>query len=73
MEELLAKILELLSSVEGASVTVAIVLDFVFRMIPSKKPVGVLHMIASSAKLLGEALLKLAALLDKVLPQKIKE
>jgi hypothetical protein len=73
MEELLAKILELLSSVEGASVTVAIVLDFVFRMIPSKKPLGVLHMIASSAKLLGEALLKLAALLDKVLPQKIKE
>jgi hypothetical protein len=73
MEELFAKILELLSSVEGASVTVAIVLDFVFRMIPSKKPLGVLHMIASSAKLLGEALLKLAALLDKVLPQKIKE
>jgi hypothetical protein len=73
MEELFAKILELLSSVEGASVTVAIVLDFVFRMIPSKKPLGILHMIASSAKLLGEALLKLAALLDKVLPQKIKE
>jgi len=73
MEELFAKILELLSSVEGASVTVAIVLDFVFRMIPSKKPLGVLHMIASSAKLLGQALLKLAALLDKVLPQKIKE
>jgi hypothetical protein len=73
MEDLFAKILELLSSVEGASVTVAIVLDFVFRMIPSKKPLGVLHMIASSAKLLGEALLKLAALLDKVLPQKIKE
>jgi hypothetical protein len=73
MEDLFAKILELLSSVEGASVTVAIVLDFVFRMIPSKKPLGVLHMIASSAKLLGESLLKLAALLDKVLPQKIKE
>jgi len=73
MEELFAKILELLSSVEGASVTVAIVLDFVFRMIPSKKPLGVLHMIASGAKLLGQALLKLAALLDKVLPQKIKE
>jgi hypothetical protein len=73
MEELLAKILELLSSVEGASATVAIVLEFVFRMIPTKKPLGLLHMIASSAKLLGEALLKLAALLDKVLPQKIKE
>lgn len=73
MEELFVKVMEALASVEAAAVTVALVLDFVFRMIPSKEPLSVLHVVAKGARLLGEALIKVAEISDKVLPQKTKE
>jgi hypothetical protein len=73
MDELFAKLMEALSSVEGSVVTVALVLDFAFRMIPSKKPLSVLHVIAKGAKYVGEFLVKFAELADQVLPQKTKE
>lgn len=73
MEELFAKIMSVLSSAEGASMTIAIVLEFAFRMLPTKKPLSVLHLIASGAMMLGKALVKFAELADKVLPQKVKE
>lgn len=73
MEEITVKALEILKSVEGASVTVAIVLDVVFRMIPSKKPLSVLYVIAEGIGAVGKVLVKIAEVADKVLPQKIKE
>lgn len=72
MEELFEKVLSFLASIEGASATIAIVLEFVWRLIPSEKPKSVLHMIAYVAKKLSDVLAKVAELLDKVLPQKIK-
>lgn len=72
MEELFEKVLAFLSSAEGASATIAIVLDFVWRLVPSEKPKSVLHMISYVAKKLSEVLAKIAEFLDKVLPQKIK-
>lgn len=72
MEELFEKVLAFLSSAEGASATIAIVLDFVWRLVPSEKPKSVLHMISYVAKKLSEVLAKVAEFLDKVLPQKIK-
>ena len=72
MEELFEKVLAFLSSAEGASATIAIVLDFVWRLVPSEKPKSVLHMISFVAKKLSEVLAKVAEFLDKVLPQKIK-
>ena len=72
MEELFEKVLAFLSSAEGASATIAIVLDFVWRLVPSDKPKSVLHMISYVAKKLSEVLAKVAEFLDKVLPQKIK-
>jgi hypothetical protein len=73
MEEVFAKVMEALASVEGASMTVALVLDFAFRMIPSKKPLGVLHLVAQGAGMVGKVLVKFAELSDKLLPQKTKE
>lgn len=73
MEELFVKVMSLLSSAEGASMTIALVLDFAFRMIPSKKPLSVLHVAAKTAGMAGKALVKLAELADVILPQKIKE
>lgn len=72
MEELFEKVLAFLSSAEGASATIAIVLDFVWRLVPSEKPKSVLHMVSFVAKKLSEVLEKLASFLDKVLGQKLK-
>ncbi len=72
MEELFNKAMEFLASAEGASVTIAIVMDVVFRMVPSKKPLSVLHMIAKGAGLVGKVLVKFAEVSDKVFPQKLK-
>lgn len=73
MEELLQKAIEFLASASGQSMTIAIVLDFVFRLVPSKKPLSILHVVAKVSKLAGEFLVKAAELMDKVLPQVVKE
>ena len=67
MDEIIAKALQLLSSAEGASVTIAIVLEVVFRLFPSEKPQGVILMIASIIKGIGEILIKLSSLINKVI------
>lgn len=72
MEEIFNKAMDFLLSVEGASVTIAIILDFAFRLIPSDKPKSVIYLIAEVIKKSGEFLVKLGQILDKVLGQKIK-
>jgi hypothetical protein len=72
MEEIFNKAMDFLLSVEGASVTIAIVLDFAFRLIPSDKPKSVVYLAAEVIKKSGEFLVKLGQILDKVLGQKIK-
>jgi hypothetical protein len=72
MEALFETVMKFLASVEGASVTLAIVLEFVFRVIPSQKPLSVLYLVAEGIKKLGEVLIKLGKILDKILPQRLK-
>lgn len=72
MDALFEQVMKFLSSVEGASLTVAVVIEFVFRVVPSQKPLSILYVVASGAKKLGEALIKVGQILDKVLPQKLK-
>jgi hypothetical protein len=70
------KILSGLGSVEGMSATLIVVLEFVFRLLPTKKPLSILHL---GAKLIHQGavivdgvssiLKKLAKILDTVLPQ----
>jgi hypothetical protein len=73
MDELFLKITEFLTSAMGVSATVAVVLEFIFRLIPSKKPLSILWVIVSVAKKLSEILALLAKLGDKVLPQVVEE
>ena len=73
MEEIFNKAMDFLLSAEGTSMTIAVVIEFVFRMFPSKKPLGALHAIAKGAELIGKILIKFAEVSDKVLPQKTKE
>jgi hypothetical protein len=72
MEQIFNKAMDFLLSVEGASVTIAIILDFAFRLIPSDKPKSVIYLVAEVIKKSGEFLVKLGQILDKVLGQKIK-
>jgi len=71
--EFLQKALEVILSAEGASVTIAIVLEFVFRMIPTQKPLGILHLIAKGSHMVGQIFSALGKFLDKVLPQNLTE
>lgn len=70
--EFLDKILAFLSSAEGASLTIAVVVEFILRMIKSEKPLSILYLIANVAKKSGEILVKISNLMDKVLPQRLK-
>lgn len=70
--EVFEQILKVLDSAAGQTMVIGVVLDFVFRLVPSQKPLSLIHVIANVAKKSGEVLSKFGALLDKVLPQKIK-
>jgi hypothetical protein len=71
--DILQKALEFILSAEGASVTIAIVLEFVFRMIPTQKPLSILHVVAKASHMIGQIFSALGKFLDRVLPQKLVE
>ncbi len=52
--------------------TAAIVLETVFRFVPTTKPLSILYMVAKFFGLFGKVCTKTAEGLDKVLPQKRK-
>lgn len=70
--EFLDKILAFLASAEGASLTIAVVVEFVLRTIKTEKPLSVLYLAANVIKKSGEILVKISNLMDKVLPQRLK-
>jgi uncharacterized membrane protein (UPF0136 family) len=63
---------KLLSSAEGASVAIALVVEFALRAIPSKKPLGILLIVARISEILGDLLSKFAKFLHKILPENVK-
>lgn len=73
MEDLFSKAMEFLLSIEGAVATIAIVLEFVFRMFKSAKPLSIAYLIADGFKMAGELFGKFGGMLDKVLPQRTEE
>lgn len=72
--EMLQQIVEGLSKALQAPVlvSVAVGLEFAFRMVKTEKPLSIAYLIADSFKKVGEICSKIAQLLDKVLPQRIK-
>jgi hypothetical protein len=73
MEELFGKIMEFIGSASAQAGIIAVMLEFFFRLLPTKKPLGLLILIGDASEMLGKALIAFSSLLDKVLPQKIKE
>lgn len=70
--EFLDKVLEFLLSAEGASATIAVVFEFVLRLVPSQKPLSVLYLVAKIFSKVGEIMSFIGKFLDKILPQKLK-
>ncbi len=71
-EGIFEAILKFLSSAMGQSAVVAMILEFVLRLVKSEKPLSILYIIAAVVKKIGDIFVKLGQLLDKVLPQKLK-
>jgi hypothetical protein len=72
MLDIIEKVHSFLFTIEGSMATIGIVMEILFRFIPSEKPMGILILVASSLKGVGEILVKTSVILDKVIPQKIK-
>jgi hypothetical protein len=70
--EFLDKVMAFLVSTEGSIATIAIIMEFGFRLIKTDKPRSILLLIASGAEKTGKALVKVAELLNKIIPQRLK-
>jgi hypothetical protein len=53
-------------------VAIALVVEFALRAIPSKKPLGILLIVARISEILGDLLSKFAKFLHKILPENVK-
>jgi hypothetical protein len=73
MESVLDMIMGFLMSVEGSAATIAIVLEVVLRLIPSDKPRSIILLVAGVCKKVGDILVKASEILNKVVPQKLKQ
>ena len=71
--ELLDKILLALGQVDGAMImTISVILEVVLRLVKSERPMSVLLMIAKALEIVGKITSKIAELLNKVIPQRLK-
>jgi len=66
------KISSILTSGLGASTTIAIVLEVVLRIFKTPKPLSLLYAVSFIVHKIAEISTKMADLLDKVVPQRIK-
>ena len=71
--EFLDKVVQFIASAEGMVATIAVVLEFAFRLFPSKKPIGILQFVAKVLHVVADILSRIAKFLDKVLPQNVIE
>ena len=70
INHLLAVVSNALSAPVLASIAIA--LEFAFRMVKTEKPLSIAYMIADGFKKVGELLSKCGVILDKILPQRLK-
>ena len=68
---ILDQIIAVLNTGAAQAGVVAVVLEIVLRLIPSKAPLSILHVAAVVLKKVGAICLAAGGLLDKVLPQKL--
>ncbi len=56
-----------------ASAGVMVIIEFIFRLIPTKKPLSIAYVISDSLKAIATGCSKVATLMDKFLPQRTKQ
>lgn len=71
--EFLNSVMEFLVGHEGMVATLAVVVEFVLRLVPSEKPKSIVYLVAGAIKSVGAILSKIGEMLDKILPQNVKE
>lgn len=69
---ILDKISNLIPEAGTAVLAVAAVVEFVLRIIKSKKPLSILYLVANICKQLGTLFSKLGDFLNKVIPQRVQ-
>ena len=72
--EMMNKVMEWLNGAMTAPVLMrlAIGIEFALRMFKSEKPLSIAYMVSDAFKKVGEICSKVGALMDKVLPQRLK-
>lgn len=68
---ILDQVVSFLVSAQGSASIIAVVLEFIFRMFPSEKPLSILHVVGAIIQKVGSICIAAGGLLDKVLPQKL--
>lgn len=71
MDAIVDKVVSVLSDPTVVMVA-GVVVEFALRLIPSEKPLSILHLVGAGIKKVGAGLLAVGGFLDKVLPQKVK-
>jgi hypothetical protein len=71
--DVINQVLALLHSAYAQAGVIAIVVEFALRLIPSQKPLSILHGIGAVCRGLGNICIGVADLLDKVLPQNVSQ
>ena len=68
--EFLDKIMVFLDSAIVQAGIIGVVVEYIFRLFPTQKPLSIAHLIGGWVGKVGLVLVKLGDFLDKVLPQK---
>lgn len=65
------QVIAYLSSVQGQAGMIAVVVEFVLRLIPSSKPLSVAYLVGAACKKIGLIFTKVGEISDRVLPQRL--
>lgn len=68
---MLDKIHALVLAHQVISGSALVIVEFILRMIPSQKPIGIIHAISGIAHKLGDIFGGIASFLDSILPQNV--
>lgn len=67
------KILEFLKSAGGATMAIALGLEFLFRSVKSEKPLGIIRSVSATLRYVFSVILAVLDFVDKVIPQNVGE
>ena len=73
MDEIISKLVEFFGHAGAQAGVLAVVVEFLLRMVKSDKPLSIAYAVARLFRGVGLVATKAAEFLDRILPQKLKE